>query len=155
MAVFTVHSGSGSVSEGPLNIQPVGPGLFAANATGSGVAAAYITRVHNGVISDEPLSQYNSTTGNYDYVPINLGPPGDEVYLVLFATGVRQRSSLGAVTASFNSLNTGVAYAGAQGGFIGLDQINVLIPRTVDTGEVNVKVTADGNASNSVKIFIQ
>lgn len=58
MAVFTVHSGSGSVSEGPLNIQPVGPGLFAANATGSGVAAAYITRVHNGVISDEPLSQY-------------------------------------------------------------------------------------------------
>jgi uncharacterized protein (TIGR03437 family) len=155
MAIFTVHSGSGSISEGPLNIQQVGPGLFSATADGRGVAAAYITRVHNGIQSNEPIAQYNTATGNYDYVPINLAPSTDQVYLVLFATGVRQRSSLGAVTTSFNTLNSGVVYAGAQGYFIGLDQINVLIPPTVDTGVVNVKVIVDGQASNIVKINIQ
>ena len=155
MAVFTVYSGTGSVAEGPLNIQQVGPGIFSATSDGRGVAAAYVTRVHNGVVTNEPISQYNSTTGNWDFVPINLGPAGDQVYLILFATGVRFRSNLSAVSTSFNTVNTGVLYAGPQGYFKGLDQINVLIPQSVSPGEVNVKLTVDGKISNIVKIYIQ
>jgi uncharacterized protein (TIGR03437 family) len=40
-------------------------------------------------------------------------------------------------------------YAGQQGGFAGLDQINVLLPQSLaGAGQVNVSVTVDGQVSN-------
>jgi len=47
-------------------------------------------------------------------------------------------------------------YAGAQGVYPGLDQVNVLLPATLKgKGTVNVTVTVDGSVSNAVAIAVQ
>jgi uncharacterized protein (TIGR03437 family) len=49
-----------------------------------------------------------------------------------------------------------VAYAGPQGQFAGVDQVNVAIPRALaGSGEVSVYLVADGKLSNMTTINIQ
>ena len=49
-----------------------------------------------------------------------------------------------------------VEYAGVQGEFIGLDQVNVKLPRTlIGRSEVEVMINVDGRLSNTVKINIK
>jgi len=49
-----------------------------------------------------------------------------------------------------------VQYAGAQGAYQGLDQVNVVVPRTLaGMGEVSVYLSADGSVSNMTTIKIQ
>ena len=50
-----------------------------------------------------------------------------------------------------------VLFAGAQGGFAGLDQVNIgPLPRSLaGAGEVNVVVTAAGTTSNTVTIVVK
>ena len=44
-------------------------------------------------------------------------------------------------------------YAGAQGSLVGLDQVNVRLPRSLaGRGEVEVSFTADGKAANVVRV---
>ena len=41
------------------------------------------------------------------------------------------------------------AYFGPQGGFAGLDQVNVMLPASMaGSGQVNVSITVDGQTSN-------
>ena len=78
------------------------------------------------------------------------------MYLVLYGTGIRSRSDLNAVQAQLGGLNSPVAYAGEQKDFVGLDQVNVLLPRTLSgRGEIDVALTVDGRASNTVRINIK
>ena len=85
-------------------------------------------------------------------MPIDLGQAGEVVYLVLFGTGLRNRSALGAVTTTIGGRNIPVLYAGPQGTFVGLDQMNLEIPRSlVGAGLVNLQVTVDGKVANPSK----
>jgi uncharacterized protein (TIGR03437 family) len=60
------------------------------------------------------------------------------------------------VTATIGGMNALVGYAGAQGGFVALDQVNALIPRSlVGRGEVDVVLSLGGRVSNIVKVSIQ
>jgi uncharacterized protein (TIGR03437 family) len=87
--------------------------------------------------------------------PIAFGDPGDKVYLVLYGTDIRDRSSLSAVSATVGGSSGVVEYAGPQGSFVGLDQINILIPRSlVGAGQINVVVNVDGVAANTVKVTV-
>ena len=44
----------------------------------------------------------------------------------------------------------------AQGQFVGLDQVNALIPRDlIGAGEVEVRMTVDGRLANVVTITVQ
>ena len=82
--------------------------------------------------------------GTFIATPIDLGPETDAVYLVLYGTGIRFRTGLAAVTASIGGANAGVLYAGGDTGLTGLDQINVLLPRSLaGRGEVDVVLTVD------------
>jgi len=47
--------------------------------------------------------------------PIDPEPSSDQVYLILFGTGIRFRSSPQAVTATVGGVNAPVHSAGAQG----------------------------------------
>ena len=81
---------------------------------------------------------------------------GETVYLILFATGLRNRSSLANTSVSFNGKAVTPVYAGPQNQFAGLDQVNVMIPASLaGAGTVNVAVTMDGAPSNTVTIAIQ
>ncbi|MGH9855758.1 MAG: hypothetical protein ACREBD_38480, partial [Blastocatellia bacterium] len=88
--------------------------------------------------------------------PIDLGAATDRVFLVLFATGVRHRSALSAVSVKIGGVNTDALYAGPQGDFVGLDQLNVALPRSLaGRGDVEVFVMVDGKESNALKVSIK
>src|SRR5262249_23156222 len=60
MATITITSGDGAISTGSAQIVLVAPGLFAANANGSGVAAAVALRVKaDGTRAFEPIARYD------------------------------------------------------------------------------------------------
>ena len=89
--------------------------------------------------------------------PIDLGPTGEQVYLILFGSGFRGRSNLAAVTVKIGGTNMDVLYAGAQGDLVGLDQINIgPLPRSLaGRGNVNLEVTIDGKMANSAIVNIK
>ena len=154
-AVMTVTNQTGAVSFGPALIAAVAPGLFSANASGSGLAAALTQRVHNGLLQPfEPVAQFDGT--QYVARPIDLGPEGDQAFLILFGTGLRHHSGLPNVTARVGGLDAPVTFAGAQGDFVGLDQVNILLPRTLaGHGEVTVVLTVNGQTANTVTVSIR
>jgi uncharacterized protein (TIGR03437 family) len=75
------------------------------------------------------------------------------VYLSLYGTGIR---SGGAVSVSIGGTAVRVTYAGAQGEFAGLDQINVRLSGSLrGKGEADLVLTVDGAAANTVRIGIR
>jgi uncharacterized protein (TIGR03437 family) len=159
-ATVTITSGDGAVSNGVAIVQTVAPGLFTANGNGQGVAAALALRVKaDGSQSYEPIAQFDAAQNKFISRPLDLGPEGEQVYLLLFGTGIRHRSSLSSVEAKFafgSGIIAGeVSFAGAQGDFTGLDQINVLVPRSLaGRGEVDILLIVDSQSSNSAHISI-
>jgi len=156
-AIVTVTSGDGSVSSGTTQIAAIAPGLFAANANGQGVAAAVVLRVKaDGAQNFEPVTRFDPAQNRFVAVPIDLGPPTDQVFLILYGTGIRYRSSMSAVTSKIGGVDAQVLYAGAQGGFVGLDQVNLRVPRSlIGRGEVDITLTIDGKVANTVKAGIK
>lgn len=155
-ATITVTNSNGATAAGTINITSVAPGLFAANANGQGVAAAVAFRVRgDGSQSFEAATRLDTATNRFVSVPIDLGAASDQVFAVLFGTGIRHRSSLAAVTAQVGGTPAQVQSAGAQGG-AGVDQINVLLPRTlIGRGEVDIVLTVDGKTANTVRVNIR
>jgi uncharacterized protein (TIGR03437 family) len=149
-ATVKVTSASGQVSFGLVEINNVSPGTFSANADGQGVAAAQIFRIRGNQQTLEPVSTIDSGTGKQIPLPIDLGPAADEVYLVLYATGVRFRTNEGSVSIKVGSRVLQSLFAGAVSGYIGLDQINsARLPREfIGAGLVNVEITVDGKVTN-------
>ena len=139
------------------NVAAVAPGLFTASATGRGLAAAVALRVAaNGAQTFEPVVRFDQATSQFVAVPIDLGPETDQVFLVPYGTGFRNRSSLNAVTATVGGTAVQVTFAGAQGQLIGLDQANLRLPRTLlGRGEVDVVMTIDGQTTNTVRVSIR
>jgi uncharacterized protein (TIGR03437 family) len=147
------------VGMGLMKVAKVAPGLFSANASGVGVAAAVILRVRNGAQTFEPVARFES--GQNVPIEIDLGPESDVVYLLAYGVGLRGRS--GAQNISVNlggvvkTLNPGLFEdAFPASGFIGLDQANILLPRSlVGKGLINVTLTVDNKPSNTVQLLIK
>ncbi len=157
-ATVTVTNGSGVVSTGHPQIASVAPGMFTADSSGSGVAAANILRVKaDGTQTYEAVAQFNSGTGHWDAIPISFGASTDTLYLILYGTGIRFRSALSAVSVQVGSTSPALLYAGAQGSFVGEDQVNAgpLSRSLVGAGQVNVVLTADGHTANTVTLTFQ
>lgn len=88
--------------------------------------------------------------------PLELGPEDNHLFLMLFGTGIRARTDLSAVTARIGGVLAPVTFAGAQGGFVGLDQVNVEVPRDLaERGEVEVELIVGGQTTNIVTINIR
>jgi uncharacterized protein (TIGR03437 family) len=147
----------GISSRSTVGIAPVAPGMFTANANGAGVAAATAIRVAaNGAQTTLPIFQCGTAPLSCVAVPLDLGSEADEVILVLFGTGIRFHSAGGPVQVQVGGLVSPVLYAGAQGQFIGLDQINVRLSRALrGRGEVTVQVSAGSVRANPVTVRIQ
>jgi uncharacterized protein (TIGR03437 family) len=158
-ATVTVNSGSGNVSVGTIQVTALSPGLFSANSTGAGLAAAQSLRSRNGNLVYEPTATFNGTT--FVPVPINVAVPGEPVFLVLYGTGLRANGGLQNVTVMVGNRTFPAAYADAAPGFIGLDQINIgpLPADMAGSGVVNVKVTIATQSgmvmTNTVTVQIQ
>jgi uncharacterized protein (TIGR03437 family) len=140
-AMITVTASDGTISTGSIEITPLAPGLFAANANGAGAAAAQVLRVRGSNLIYESAAQFNGT--EFVPSPIDLGPQTDPAYLILYGAGFRFNGGLANVSVMIGDRTFPALYAGAAPGFIGLDQINVgpLPSDLTGAGVVNVKVT--------------
>jgi uncharacterized protein (TIGR03437 family) len=130
----------------PVLIQPVAPALFSADASGTGVAAALSLRrvAGSGVITD-PIPIFVCDA------PVHCAAVAQDVgvdtplYFELFGTGIRGRSSLANVVVTIGGIPVQVLYAGPQGQFDGLDQINVGANLNLrGLGLTDIVVTVDG-----------
>ncbi len=155
-ATVTITGGDGKVSVGNVQIAAVAPSLFSADSSGQGVAAGYVVRQRDGVEqAPEPIIQLDAQ-GKVEARPIDLGPETDQVFLILYGTGIRHRISLAAVTVSLGGVNTEVLYAGPAPGFVGLDQINIRVPRSLaGRGTVSVVLTVDNRSANPLQVRIK
>ncbi|MBI1765640.1 MAG: hypothetical protein HYR56_29915 [Acidobacteria bacterium] len=156
-ATITVTSGDGSQAAGTVQIERVAPGLFTANANGQGVPAAVALRIRNSAQSYESVARLDAGTNRLVTSPIDLGPASDQVYLILYATGVRNRTGLTAVNVKVGGVEAPVNFAQAQGSLAGLDQINALIPRSLigRNADLDVVLTVDGKTANTVRVNIR
>jgi uncharacterized protein (TIGR03437 family) len=156
-AAVTIVSGDGRVSVGAIRVVSIAPGLFAANANGQGVAAAVALRVKaDGSRSFEPVARFDAAQNRFVAIPIDLGPDTDQVFLLLFGTGIKFRGALSAVSVRIGGADAPVSFAGAQGDFVGLDQVNALLPRSLaGRGEVEISLMVDGLPANFVRASIR
>jgi uncharacterized protein (TIGR03437 family) len=159
--VITVRSGDGTVSTGSLEIKSAAPAIFTANSDGQGVPAAVLLRVKSGGQQiTEPLAQFDSALNRFKPKPIDFGPEGERVFLILFLTGISRTpdpNNDGNRNESVHLLIGGAesvpAFAGAQGSFAGLDQMNAELPRNlIGRGRLTLSINAPGAASNLVEI---
>ena len=148
----TVLRSDGTSLSGPVQIETVAPGLFSANGDGKGVIAATLLRVRaDGSQSFEAVAQLAGTV--FEPRPIDFGPDSDQLYLIFYGTGLRGRSALSAAKVTVGDLPAEVLFAGDQGGFTGLDQVNVRLPSGLrGKGEVDLTLTVDAQASNKLRI---
>jgi uncharacterized protein (TIGR03437 family) len=141
---------SGTNFSGPLKIVNVAPGVFTLNPQ-SGLAAALVLRVHaDGTQAVENVYQVDAA-GNVVALPIDLGSDTEQVYLLLYGTGVRNAQG---VTATVGGAPVPVLFAGAQGTYVGEDQINLgPLPRSLTgQGKVTITLSADGVAANATNL---
>jgi uncharacterized protein (TIGR03437 family) len=140
LAEVVVMAADGTRSVGRVQVGRIAPGLFTVSSSGAGEAAALATS--DGV--------------NYLPPPFDAEVDGKPYYLILFGTGFRHRTDLNQVQITIDDLPARVEYAGAQGSFIGLDQINVIIPPQLrGKGLVNLKLVVDGITANVVQVRIK
>ncbi len=154
-ATVTITSGDGSISIGAMTVANVNPGIFTANATGLGVPAAQIFRIRGTSQFIESVATFQGSA--FVPAPIDFGPPGDVLVLVLYGTGIRFNTGLAGATVTIGGTPVPVGYANVTQGFIGLDQINTgALPRSLaGRGVVNVVVTIDGVSANTTTIRFQ
>jgi len=119
-----------------ISVTPVSPNLF---------LIGQIVAVHPD--GTQTISDTNA--------PIVFGP--DSLYLVLYATGIRNVSSPAYVSCTVgNNFNLPVTYAGAQSQYPGLDQVVAPLPTSLQgAGAVKVFVTAQGYGSNALSLTFQ
>lgn len=154
-AELGVYSGDKLIATGTIPIVAASPGLFSANSSGEGVPAATLLRVRGGAQFYEPVARYDSQLQRFVPVPIDLGPESDQVFLILFGTAFRAADPAG-VTVMIGEEEAEVLYSGPTPGFVGLDQANVRVPRSlVGKGEVTIVLTADNRSANAVTINIK
>ena len=126
-ATVTVTRTDGSSFSATVDIARVAPALFSADATGSGLAAALFLKVAADGTRTEGLIYDPDTLAP---VPIDFGSEQDQVFLLLFGTGIRGFRS--EVTARVRGVEVPVLGAVPQGQFEGVDQVNIgPLPRSL------------------------
>jgi uncharacterized protein (TIGR03437 family) len=150
--------------EVPAGTAPGNVSLEVVNAPAQVTAAVKVDRIAPGLFGYE-----NNTAVAY---ALRLEPDGKQtvlsvrntialddrpVYLILYATGIRNRSSLANVRCTIGGISIPVEYAGPEGsGVPGLDQVNLrLTPALKGLGVSNLVLSVDGASSNTVSIDVR
>jgi uncharacterized protein (TIGR03437 family) len=149
-ASVTVTVNGDPVAFGTATLAAVAPGLYSANGTGQGVAAGVVFTQHSdGTTSLANIAQCSA--GTCTAVPIDLGLATDQVTLELFGTGIRGHS--GVVNCKIGTATLPVAYAGPQNIFVGLDQVNIALPKSLrGGGNMTFVLSVDGQNTNTLNL---
>lgn len=153
-AIVTVVRDGNDINAGTVTIEALAPGLFSANATGEGLASAVLLRRNAaGQDSFEAVTRFDTAQNQVVPVPIDFGAETDQLFLIVFGTGLRGRTGLQGVSARIGETNAEVVFTGATPGFAGLDQANISLPRTLaGRGDANIALVLGGKVSNTVTV---
>ncbi len=135
------------VARGTVSVNNVWPGLFSFAQNGRGLAAADVLRIKaNGERSYESISN-----------PINLSNATDKVYVQLYGTGLRGRTNLSNVKLTLGGTPLAIEYVGSQNFYVGLDQVNAVIPNSLAgrNRTLDLVLYVNGWAANVVQCKIQ
>jgi uncharacterized protein (TIGR03437 family) len=121
----------------PITVESVAPGLFTVDSAGKIPAAQVLSLDASNQQTFQPVA--NCSGGTCTLVPVVLNS-ADQNYLILYGTGIRGNGGTSGVTVTFGDAAEPAAYAGPQGEYPGLDQVNVPIPQSL-VGQGQVKVT--------------
>ena len=136
MAQITIGSQKSTVE-----IAATAPAIYSANQTGKGVAAATYLKISRTGARTEGLL-FDATTNAAAPIPV---APGDQVYLILYGTGLRG----GPATATVGDISVPVAGPVAQGQYHGLDQINLgPLPTRIGYGTKEIVIRQGEEVSN-------
>ncbi|MFN7925560.1 MAG: pectin acetylesterase-family hydrolase [Bryobacteraceae bacterium] len=124
-----------------VQVAAVAPGIYSASQTGKGTAAAtYIRIPARGTRTDAVLTEAG--------IP---AVAGDQVYLILYGTGMRG----GSATATVGDVNVPVAGPVAQGQYAGLDQINLgPLPSRVGLGLKEIVIRQGDALANITTVLL-
>ncbi|HWF07043.1 MAG TPA: hypothetical protein VG297_01200 [Bryobacteraceae bacterium] len=149
VATFTIDNGGSAPVTALGAVGQVGPAIFSMDGTGTGAAAATAMRLQN------QIELFRCGGSSCVALPIDLS--GDApIYLTLYATGIRNRTSTDNVLVTVNGVSLPVLYAGSQPTFAGLDQINVQLPPGLrGAGVADVVLKVDQHQANGVTVAIQ
>jgi uncharacterized protein (TIGR03437 family) len=153
-AGVTVARSGQTVATGTLQVALVAPGLFTANGDGKGAAAAIVLTVAaSGAQTWQYAAACGAAAGSCVTAPIDLGAATDQVFVELFGTGIRGYKT--GITATIGG-KTAIAAFAVQPQYPGMDQVNLALDRGLTgSGQVDVVVTVDGVAANTVKISVK
>lgn len=146
-AQVTIATGSGLQGSANVQIANVAPGIFA--LTSGGLAAADVLVV--GANGSQKLENIYQLGPSNSVQPLPIDLSMGQIYLEIFGTGIRNAKN---VTATVGGQSVPVLSAGAQGTFVGLDQVNIgPMPSSLKgTGQVNILLNGDGQAANTVNV---
>ncbi|MFN7927041.1 MAG: BACON domain-containing carbohydrate-binding protein [Blastocatellia bacterium] len=155
-ATVIIRNALGETATGFIEIVAVAPGLFSANADGTGAAVGYAIRVRNGVQSRETIVTFNPTTNRFVTKPLDFDPATEALFIELYGTGIRNRSSQANVVCEVGGVIVPVEYASVAPGFFGLDQVNINIPASLDNrGEIDLVLTVEGRKTKTLRVNIR
>ncbi len=148
-SMLKIYNGTTLIGHGAPMIRRLDPGVFTANSVGTGLAAGQLLRVNK--VTSQQSTEELSATGNI------LNPTTEDAYLILYATAIRNRFELSQVIAKVNGVTVPTAYAGPQGFYAGLDQINIgPLPSSLKgIGLKNFNLTVEGIPANVVQVNLQ
>jgi uncharacterized protein (TIGR03437 family) len=150
-ASIVIVSPGGQYSFGQVTVNLAAPAIFTRDSSGSGEAAAQATP--DGV--------------TYQSSPFDILVNGRPNILLLYGTGIRRAPATNpgdgngvaeSVTATIDGKPAQVSYAGVQGNFSGLDQLNLEFPASLIGGpqrSVPVVISVNGLTANLVMITIK
>jgi uncharacterized protein (TIGR03437 family) len=155
-ATLRISSGA-TITEASVMINPVQPGLFSASQKGLGPGIGNVLHVNADQSSFyTTLSQCTgSDLDTCANVPVQFSSPDEKIFLSLYGTGFRGRSSLDGVVVTVNGISLPVLYAGPQPTYPGMDQLNVELPYSLrGLGEVVLKTLIDGQVANEISVLV-
>jgi len=143
-ANITVTNANGVVSQGQLQIANSSPAVFTASYNGRGLPIALTT--FDGVNFEAVVNPDGSARA------VSCGSVWRPNYLTLFGTGLRRASNL---RVRIGTVEVTPMYAGAQGSFAGLDQVNLMMPPNLAGAMTDISIIAEGRVSNTVQLLLQ
>jgi uncharacterized protein (TIGR03437 family) len=152
------------IAGGSLVVASVSPGLYTLGQDGKGQAAAtnqdsQLNNSSNPALRGSVITLYGTGQGQVspavpDGFPAPSQPLANTVTVPTSDAKTCVNSQPSMCVAIGNSFGT-VQFSGLAPGFVGLWQINVIIPQDVTPGNVNVRVLINGTPSNLVSIAVR
>jgi uncharacterized protein (TIGR03437 family) len=139
------------VREIPMQVATSAPGIFYVGIQNGGPAPAGYGVLVSGN-RQFPMPIYECPGGQCNLSYLEMGGTNDQLYLTLYGTGLRKLRPQD-LSFTANGIPIPVEYLGRHSYFVGLDQVNLRVPRSLrGSGFVMIELKAGGTTVNAGRV---